>query len=95
MVKAVSLFLLLSFGSAETTLVKPEPAPALSASLLVETGSASSSASSTATSTEVGEAMVTSPPEIGEDGIGLQEKWHLTTYWSCNVFDQTVTMCGW
>jgi len=61
----------------------------------VETaGSASSSALSTATSTEVGEALVTSPPEIGEGGVELQEKWHLTTYWSCNVFDQTVTMCG-
>ncbi len=76
--------------------MKPEPAPALSPSLSVKTaGSASSSASSTATSTEVGEAMVTSPPEIGKGGIGLQEKWHLTTYWSCDVFDQTVTMCGW
>jgi hypothetical protein len=47
-------------------------------------------------STEAGKAMVTAPPEIGEGAvIELQEKWHLTTYWSCNVFDQTVTMCGW
>ncbi|PMD23716.1 hypothetical protein NA56DRAFT_701117 [Hyaloscypha hepaticicola] len=40
--------------------------------------------------------MVTSPPEMGSGSVvELQEKWHLTTYWSCNVFDRTVTMCGW
>jgi len=74
---------------------RAEPASALSGFLSLETaGSALSSASST--STESGKAMVTSPPDLGKGSVlGLQEKWHLTTYWSCNVFDRTVTMCGW
>jgi hypothetical protein len=93
-VQFVFLFLL-SFCELGTTVSRPEPAAALSGFLSVETaGSALFIASST--STEPGRAMVTAPPEIGEGGvIELQEKWHLTAYWSCNVFDQTVTMCGW
>jgi hypothetical protein len=84
-----------SFCEAGSTLSRPEPASALSDLLSVETaGSALSSASPTGT--ETGRAMVTSPPELGKGGsIQLQEKWHLTTYWSCDVFDRTVTMCGW
>jgi len=94
------MLVLVSLRAAETTVLRPEPASALSPPLSVETaGSALLSASSTetvTTSTEAGEAMVTSPPEIGGGGaVELQEKWHLTTYWSCNVFDRTVTMCGW
>ena len=86
---------ILSFCAAGSTVATPEPASALSGILSVETaGSALSSA--LPTTTETGKAMVTSPLEIGKGGIiELQEKWHLTTYWSCNVFDQTVTMCGW
>jgi hypothetical protein len=89
------LLVLFSVCEAGTTVSRPEPASALSGFLSLETAvSALSSASSTSTGS--GKAMVTSPPELGMAGVlGLQEKWHLTTYWSCNVFDKTVTMCGW
>lgn len=88
------LLVLFSVCEAGTTVSRPEPASALSGFLSLETA-ASALTSASSTSTESGKAMVTSPPELGKGGVlGLQEKWHLTTYWSCNVFDKTVTMCG-
>ncbi len=91
----IMFLLFFSLCEAGTTASRPEPASALSGFLSEKTaGSAFSSAS--LTTTESGKAMVTSPPEMENGGIvELQEKWHLTTYWSCDVFDRTVTMCGW
>ena len=84
------LLLSLSFCAAELVRVERRAAPALSASLSAQTSTASSSASST---TCTDGARVTSPPVLGE-GVVLQEKWHLTTFWSCHTFDQTATFCG-
>jgi hypothetical protein len=49
-----------------------------------------------ATTTSQLDATITAPPEFdGDVDSWIQEKWHLTTFWSCNTFDQTYTDCGW
>lgn len=42
------------------------------------------------------DATITQAPDFdGDVSSWIQEKWHLTTFWSCNTFDKTYVDCGW
>jgi len=56
----------------------PGPSEALSASSIVDTA----------------DPTITAPAVLSEGGAGVQEKYHMTTYWSC-VTVATQVHCGW
>ena len=49
----------------------------------------------TTTDTALDSTITLAPEFNGDVSARLQEKWHLTTFWSCNTFDQTYVACGW
>lgn len=46
------------------------------------------------TTTTSPESQITEPPNPSDLALGLQMKWHVTTYWSCVTLG-TYTHCGW
>ncbi len=59
---------------------------------------ASSSTILKAKVTSIDAAVITPGPEFkpgDEVELSLQQKWHLTTYWSCATFGKDRVFCGW
>lgn len=62
------------------------------------TSTASVSTISKATVTSIDAAVITLGPDFkpgDEVELSLQQKWHLTTYWSCATFGKDRVFCGW